>query len=449
MKPGSWLEFSQYDPQKAKDIYSHGFVETFIVRESLNYSLPEFPFIVLIDHPDEILKSSWKLSSQFRGFLWRTHVITQTQSLPSAENVWIDFIIDDFKEAQAFFQKISDWPIKGYFISTSEKTSARKINSFLKKQGIDASSRPYDLSDSSYNEWEALETFEKPEFEFNLQPNPKLSIIIPHHETPFFVCNVLKHLQKATATSVPFEVLVIDDGSKPKSFHHVCHFAHRHLPSLSLKILRWKKDQLLNTGEKVFRAGASRNWGATLARSENLFFLDADMLTPSSIIDEILSSLKDHDVVQFVRKHIPSELSCETIAYDKLLSSPELYIEESSYWRTLFESRNWNTLPDFWKYTCTYSLALKKKTFFDVGRIRRNFIRYGFEDTDLGYRLFKAGCTFKLNSTPLLHLTSIPDQSQGLLFKINKLNRISPMAKAFYKLNLDPEIYNKFQSLLD
>ena len=132
-----------------------------------------------------------------------------------------------------------------------------------------------------------------------------------------------------------------------------------------------------------------------------------------------------------------------------LVNSENLFTEEASYWNTLFEADRWTDLTDYWKYTCTYALALKKSRFVTEGRIRRNFIRYGFEDTDLGYRLFKANCKFKLEKTPLLHLTGKPDLSQGFLFKLYKMNRISPMAKTFYKLNLDSDIYSKFQSLLD
>ena len=173
------------------------------------------------------------------------------------------------------------------------------------------------------------------------------------------------------------------------------------------------------------------------------------MLTPVNIADLVLDSLEKSDVVQFVRKHIPFEQSSETSSYSELINSSHLYYEEAQYWESLFECSDWQNLSDHWKYTCTYALGIKKDLFLSIGRFRRNFIRYGLEDTDLGFRLYRAGAQFFLNKTPLLHLTPKPDTSQSFVFRIKKINRIAPTAQVFYKLHLDPIIYQKFQSLLD
>lgn len=449
MKPGSWLEFSDYDPQKAQTIFSHGFVNLFIIPENSNQSPPEFPFLILIQNLDLASTSLWKEAPYCQGFIWRTHFIPKIIPQTVPEKLWIDFIVKDFKSSQTSFQLISAWPIKGYFVSFDEKIPTRKMNRLLNRYKNFVLTRPHDIIDSSFKKWEDLEAFGEAHLELNQTTQPHLSIVIPHYESPHFLNNVLIHLQNAVPVSPAFEVIVIDDGSSKETSDQILYFAHRHLNYLPVKFLRWKEKQNLKNKEKIFRAGASRNWGAHLAKAENIFFLDCDMLTPPQIVNEVLMALSKDDVIQFVRRHIPFNLSSETSSYQKLLDSTELYIEESNYWNPFFECDEWISLPDYWKYTCTYGLALKKEVFFNVGRIRRNFIRYGFEDTDLGYRLFKNKSRFKLKKMPLLHLTAKPDSSQNFIFKLQKMNRISPMAKTFYQLNLDTSIYDKFQSLLD
>ncbi len=449
MTPGSWLEISNYNPEKAAQIYSHGQVKTFILAEKPLLAAPNLPFIILIKDLDLIDRSIWKTSPNFVGFMLRTSTIEKNQVVKASQQLWIDYIVTDFKQSLRDLKLISSWPIAGYFISTEENFSARKLSQILKTDSIRASDRPHDLQNAEFNDWEDLETFQSPVFEKNQISHPLLSIIVPHFESPNFLCNVLKHLDAQVKDSPPFEVIVVDDGSNLKDFNTVAYFSSRHLTSLPLKILRWTEKPQLPSGYKIFRAGASRNWGASFAKAESIFFLDSDMLTPPGIVSEILSALEKFDVIQFVRKHIPHTLSSETVSFAEAKSSPALYVEESAYWSSLFNCQNWELLPDFWKYTCTYALALKKEKFFSVGRIRRNFIRYGFEDTDLGFRLHKSNCRFFLHKTELLHLTRKPDESQSFMFKYKKMNQIQPMAQTFYRLNLDSKIYDKFQFMLD
>ncbi len=450
MKPGSWLEVSDYDLIKAGQIFSQGFVQLFILKEKQNQQTPAYPFMVLVLNLDEIQTSVWKKSPLFKGFMWRTDsVISESEVSQIKDELWIDYVIKDTKKSEASLKNLPSLPIKGFFVSADESISPRKLNNLLSKNRIESLARPHDIIDSKYHKWEDLENFDKPIIEKNSNSNPEVSVIIPHFESPHFLCNVLKHLQEEFKTSPPFEVIVVDDGSSVEAFNHVSYFVQRHLSLLPVRIFKWKENHTLSTGEKIFRAGASRNWGATAAKAKNLFFLDSDMLVPQNIMSEVMRSLENYDVIQFVRKHIPYHLSSETTSYRKLLNSSELYIEESDYWKNLFECKAWPELLDFWKYTCTYALALKTETFFAVGRIRRNYIQYGFEDTDLGYRLFKSHYRFQLNISPLLHLTAKPDRSQNYLFKFQKMNRIRFMARTFYKLNLESSIYSKFQTLLD
>jgi glycosyltransferase involved in cell wall biosynthesis len=454
MIPGSWLEVFEYDEEKVAAIFSHGYVQKIILTESSQQSPPPFPFIIRLSHLEDLAHSKWRFSNHFEGFIWTTEKIPDqfpSHFLSELKNIWVEYFPKNKGEALNDLERLEKWSFKGHFIAPGKKLSFRKLNEILHTFPRAFLPRPHDLLDESFKNWIDLESFNKSEMSFNICPDskPQLSIIIPHFENPHFLSNVLKHLDLAVNHSPEFEVIVVDDGSSQKTCNQISYFASRHLIQLPIRFAKWQKDKYLPNGKTIFRAGASRNWGAYLAKSENLFFLDSDMLTPINIVHVVIKALDSHDVIQFVRKHVPHYLSSESCSYDALINSPNLYTEESSYWNQLFESPHWDSLKDYWKYTCTYALAIRKNNFVSAGRFRRNFIQYGFEDTDLGYRLFKSSKRFALNKTPLLHLSSRPDSTQNYFFKLKKMNRIRPMAARFYELNIDPRLYQTFQSLLD
>ena len=376
--PGSWLEVSPYDSEKAAQIFSFGFVKAFIVTENSNQAAPELPFIISIDSLEKAKFSKWQLSENFLGFLWKTSSLVPETPPENIYKIWIEFYVTDLKVASEAFSRMKNWNSLGIFISASDKISSKKLNKLLLKYPLQAKQRPHDLTDQNFKAWDELESFSDAVVEVNPVKAPKLSVIIPHFETPHFLCNVLKHLQAAVTNSPPFEVIVVDDGSSLETFNQISYFARRHLNQLSVRIFRWKEKHSFKDGSKIFRAGASRNWGVAKAQSENIFFIDSDMLTPPDIVNTVLNALTEADVVQFVRKHIPYKMSTEVCSYMDLVNSENLFTEEASYWNTLFEADRWTDLTDYWKYTCTYALALKKSRFVTEGRIRRNFIRYGF-----------------------------------------------------------------------
>jgi len=265
----------------------------------------------------------------------------------------------------------------------------------------------------------------------------QMSIVIPTHNSASYLVNVIRHLVEQKYDKELFEIIIVDDGSTDNSAAEVFSFS-RHLNGINIKYFFWPKRTA-----GIYRAGQSRQVGVYHSAGEQIVFLDSDMLAPPNFLSEVYGSLKNSDIVQFVRHHIPAEKGLPSIQYQSA-NSTRTYVEETKYWTPFFNAAQWSELPQYWKYTCTYALAVNKKIFVDLGGFYPNFTTYGFEDTDLGYRYHKAGKRFELNKLVLYHLTA-PNKRHSYLAK---QARIARSARIFYLNHLDEEIYTHFHRLL-
>lgn len=272
-----------------------------------------------------------------------------------------------------------------------------------------------------------------------LKTNPQLTVIIPTFNNARFLVNVITHLADQNTNRDCYEVIVVDDGSTDDSFDILKKFTQSHNLKLNLKFIYWSKKNDARGEQNFFRPGQARNLAATHARGEFLIFLDSDMLVPVHFVSQCLQELQSNDLIQFQRYHINQKLSLTNPKISQISLDRDCYIEEKHYWNQLFKCQDWNTLQNPWKYVCTYALGIRKQDFFELGRIRRHFISYGFEDTDLGFRFYKKNKKFKLVQTSLFHLTNYSQmQYQNSDFKRREL--LSITAKVFYLDHLDPEI---------
>ncbi len=458
---GQWLEVQRLDLSLCASVRNLGWIQYFLLAPEVTEHLGETPYFRFQKLSSGRWKSKRNEGPGYGGNIFRIqdHEISSAENssllelLRDPQSRALEITLTDFKISSAALDKLSQVeecpPLLLKLSQEASSSLLQKVRNLISRKESWKRLRcyppPYDLERADFTSWIHLENFQPPIFQQNARP-VEFSIVIPHYENPHFLCNSLYHLSK-TKNSHSFEVLVIDDGSQRKSLEYLQYFVRNFCPALGFSLFFWGEGPKLQDGSKIFRAGASRNWGAYYSRSENLIFLDSDMLVPGdfhTILDDVF---KKADVTQFKRLHIPVTLSHESALYDSL-SPKSLYIEEASYWSDLFEAEDWMALKDHWKYTCTYALALPKSLFNQAGRLRRNFIRYGFEDTDLGYRLANRRVRFRLEKVPLLHLTAKAENTDSAYYKYKKMQRIRPMARVFFELNQDPDIYRSLGSLI-
>jgi len=290
---------------------------------------------------------------------------------------------------------------------------------------------------------------DSPEIQLQIpDSNIKYSFIIPTYNSKHFLSNVIKHILQQSMPPARYEIIIIDDGSTDDSAIFIESFLRSEGLEGNLRYFYWPKPVTKPFEKPIFRAGLCRNIGANNSRGTHLIFLDSDILVPAKFLFDLEQCFKSNDVVQYVRRHINPEKSTSYVNEKMLDLSNDTYVEEEAYWGPYFNSDKWSEMPFFWKYTCTYCLAVSRENFFSVGRFRRAFVSYGFEDTDLGYRLFRKGLRFHLSKLATLHLTPPIQSMNSGGYQYKRFLALSKTAKIFFLSNLDLDIYHHFHNYM-
>ena len=289
------------------------------------------------------------------------------------------------------------------------------------------------------------------------------SIIIPCFENFTYLLPVLNHIFRQNYDPREFEVVLVDDGSEFKVEDFLApHFATQP-PVCSLKIVRLERRSLDGEYDSTFRAGIARNAGVLHSTGAKILFLDSDILISAGHLRTLDEALGTSDVVQNVRAMLTQEVShSETSIVDEADLQGETY-RENFYWESFKKIPDWNQLSAPWKYVCTYSLALKRSTFNQVHFFRPEFCEYGFEDTEMGFRLFRAGFRFQLLKSPVFHLYPMESSKSGEIGREanthnswaahfderSRHQTLCRTAALFYRIHRDPSIFFELRSLLD
>lgn len=279
-------------------------------------------------------------------------------------------------------------------------------------------------------------------------PNISFSVIIPTYNNKKYLLNVLRHLARQEYSADGFEIIVVDDGSDDGTEAAVREWISEQVLPLNFKYLYFPRPRPRQMGDNQFRAGIARNLGVKWAQGAWLSFLDSDILVPVDFLKKLEQEHRDAEVVQCIRDHLTEEASARDIRYETVCPAEDLLDDKDMYWQRFFNAKDWMSLPFFWKYTCTYALSMPVKMFKEVGWFRKVYVHYGFEDTDIGYRLAKMGARFKLSSIRTLHLFHTNQRSEFENKDLVRMQLLAKTARLFFRQSLDPEIFLHLRSLM-
>lgn len=279
---------------------------------------------------------------------------------------------------------------------------------------------------------------------------PRWSIIIPCFENTTYLKSVIDHIAGQKYEQDRVEVIVVDDGSSvPVHEHTALANLNEENTKISIKILRIDRANLEGgTYDKSFRAGVARNAGVLAATGEKILFLDSDILLPDNHLALLDLALEKADVVQSVRRMLASHASSSETRVTTIDQQKDIY-QEDNYWESFKKTEDWGRLSAPWKYVCTYAFAVRRKTLLDIKLFRPEFSEYGFEDTEMGFRLFSAGYKFHLLKSPVYHLYPQAESWRVHFDEKARFETLRRTAKLFYRMHGDPSIYYELRSFFE
>jgi glycosyltransferase involved in cell wall biosynthesis len=209
---------------------------------------------------------------------------------------------------------------------------------------------------------------------------PVLSVVIPARDEHMAIAPVLRSLARQTLPCRLYEVIVVDDGSQPP------------LGAFRGFSPRGSNFELLRLESASGRA-AARNAGARHAKGDVIVFLDGDTCASDTLLERHWKFHKEEpgpSVLMGRRLEVswPSALSllngedpagtvadCEADLRDQYLAAGPA-------------ASHFDSAP--WLFAYTHNISVDSATFRAVGGFDDGMTGYGFEDTELFYRIFRA-----------------------------------------------------------
>ena len=401
------------------------------------------------------------LNEKYKNNLFFNIIFEEINTLPLKEiklflsQVFFTYIITKKNKKIPFKQKLpKEWLKKTELYFPYKKSfsdpflTPRQVYKFIKKHGP-VNPCQSEIYDSRIAQDMELEPITLPFAKNKIPQSSKkifFSVIIPSYNNKTQLLNTLKNLALQNYPRDEYEIILVDDGSMDNTKQAVKNFMEQH-PSLNLKAIYFPRVIERKSGDGRFRAGIARNLGVKHSEGEVLAFLDADILVPLDYFEKLKKEHEKADVILLKRYHLKAKTPIKNLSLDHEKLKNWYYIQEKNYWGAFYE-KGFDKVRTPWKYICTYGLSLFKKDFHSVGAFGKNFIFYGFEDTDLGYRLFKNNKKFLLSEIKVYHQTPAQEQEKQAYNPLSRHFQLSKTAKIFFYKHLDPEIYEEMRNYM-
>jgi glycosyltransferase involved in cell wall biosynthesis len=280
-------------------------------------------------------------------------------------------------------------------------------------------------------------------------PQVKYSVVIPTYNNQNHLRVTLRHLFAQDVGPDAFEIIIVDDGSTDQTQCLVTELLGRQAARFNFKYIYFPREKRRSMGDAQFRAGIARNLGVKNAAGEILCFLDSDIVTPPHYLRVVEEQLKHWDALQARRVNLKQKVSHLECNFAEVVAGRDTDPDEA-YWESFIKStRDWHLLPYNWKYVCTHSFSMRKDLFLEIGGFKRNFIFYGFEDTDLGYRITKSGRRLHLLDLTVFHLFHENTRSEFRNLKSLRHDLLSRTAQIFYLHHLDDDIFENLRGFMN
>lgn len=271
----------------------------------------------------------------------------------------------------------------------------------------------------------------------------KGSIIIPSYNACERLFYNLLSLNLQDYPHDQFEVIVIDNGSADNTAKMLTEFP----ASFRLKIVQIDENKGIAHG---------RNEGISKAVGDILIFHDSDMIAEKSFVrkhieahqnentavcgiiwKEVFSyyykNFEDFRISEFNKVKDQYDFQSEDLDLDVLPLIPREKIIDGSFINysfrkdTPFIQSLEKVIQEFgsdlkgyhlpWRFFITNNSSVPRRKVLEVGKFDEKIVNWGFEDYDLGIRLYKSGCNFKLLDIVNVHQAHPRNYARGEALK--------------------------------
>lgn len=239
-----------------------------------------------------------------------------------------------------------------------------------------------------------------------------------------------------------FEVIVVDDGSYPP-LH----------PSLQIEFnfsIKFSYIPRTNTSSR----SKARNKGASIAINKYLIFIDGDQYVNPELLSRYNQAIKENDNIDaFLGTRIDltewqTTHLLENKNYEQLIKITRSQYDIRHLVKVSY-GINFPKTYGVWILFWSHNFLIKKDVFIAIEGFDENFIYWGCEDVELGYKLSKNNFNFDFIENHVFHLyepnkfTSLKyfQSLQNLQYFYDKYKDIAIMFKlGFYESFYSPDI---------
>ena len=197
---------------------------------------------------------------------------------------------------------------------------------------------------------------------------PKISVIIPTYNRSEYL---IKIIAKISHSRIPNEIIICDSNSKDHTKEKIKKIQSDH----KNQVIRY-----INIQKNI--NSIKRNIGIKIAKSKYVIFLDDDCIPEDKFLENYYKILEKYKSKNY--------FFCGTINYPyNKINNNLINFRQSRH----FKIKKSDEIGSFFLHPrniLTMNMAVKKKTLLDNNLFfNENFNRYGFEDYEFGFRIYK------------------------------------------------------------